>query len=75
MKRAPLESTYGRWTVLRELAPRKNHRLILCRCSCGKEKAVLFVHLREGTSKSCACIRGEQCAARNRGGKLTKGEQ
>lgn len=42
---------FNEWTVLYYAGNSKWH----CRCSCGKEKDVNTVSLRNGTSKSCGC--------------------
>lgn len=52
--------TFGRWTALRPLLPRKWE----CLCECGRIVAVDGATLRNGTSKSCGCHRAEQTAAR-----------
>ena len=46
---------FGRWIVLR-YDPLTGKWL--CRCECGKEKAVLSGNLRSGKSTGCGCIRG-----------------
>lgn len=33
-----------------------------CRCDCGKEKAVVELSLKKGTSKSCGCYRSQKVA-------------
>ena len=53
-------SRFGRWIALHELPERKNeHRMWMCRCDCGTERAVKQLHLIGGHSKSCGCLRGE----------------
>jgi hypothetical protein len=49
--------TFGRLTVLKEEEVRSNSRQIkwVCRCNCGKTKAILGHNLRGGTSASCGC--------------------
>lgn len=43
---------FGHWAVIGLAGdPRK----VLCRCSCGTEKAVCINSLKKGTSKSCGC--------------------
>lgn len=47
---------YGRWTVL-EKVERKNRKLsYLCKCDCGKIKAVNADSLLSGRSLSCGCL-------------------
>lgn len=51
--------TYGHWVVLRK-APRtstKQEATWVCRCVCGTEKIVKSSRLRDGTAKSCGCLR------------------
>lgn len=40
---------FNEWTII-ELAPNSRLR---CRCSCGKEALILYINLKNGTSKSC----------------------
>ena len=62
---------YGRYTVIglsdRYYGP---HRLWLCRCDCGQEKAVAGHALRRGEVVSCGCHRDDLASARS----LTHGE-
>lgn len=56
--------TVGRWTVVERAEDRTSSsgirvRQWLCRCSCGTEKVVLATSLRQGTSRSCGCLRKE----------------
>jgi len=37
----------------------------LCRCDCGVERAVRAKTLRNGTARSCGCIKREQTVAKN----------
>jgi hypothetical protein len=50
-------STFNNWTVLSptERIDRRGRRHWMCRCTCGKEKAVLDQSLASGGSKSCGC--------------------
>lgn len=51
---------FGRWTVLSFHAVRDNgHAQFLCRCDCGVERVVVASRLRNGSSKSCGCLRKE----------------
>lgn len=60
---------FGRWTALKEAGRRHRGVLWLCRCSCGTEKIVGGLSLRNGASKSCGCLGREvwrESAARMR---------
>jgi len=49
---------FGRLTVLRFHGQnRHNQATWLCRCSCGVEKVIQSQSLRNGSSKSCGCLR------------------
>lgn len=48
---------YGRLTIINEIDRRNGNRCVLCRCECGKEKAVLLKNLRQGNVKSCGCLK------------------
>jgi len=54
---------YGRWTVLGIYGIVDNltwkDRLWKCRCDCGTEGLVRGNALRQGTSKSCGCLKDE----------------
>lgn len=47
----------GYWTVLRKIE-HNTHKQVqwLCRCVCGKERAVISLSLHAGKSKSCGCM-------------------
>ena len=49
---------YGRLTLLSSFVE-KQRRYWLCRCACGKEKAVLQQALKNGNTKSCGCLQKE----------------
>lgn len=54
---------YGRLTVLERFpAPRVKW---LCRCDCGKQKAILGSTLEAGNALSCGCLQSERAAAAN----------
>lgn len=59
---------FGRWTVIHRLpdAPRFQP-MWLCRCDCGIEKKVRGTNLRNGSSKSCGCLRAELISTTRRG--------
>ncbi len=48
---------FGRLTVLHRASYTGYSALWMCRCDCGKEKAVRSMHLRSGASASCGCVR------------------
>lgn len=50
---------FGRWIVVRELPPRKGHRVFECQCECGVVGTVHLSALRSGLSGSCGCLRKE----------------
>lgn len=56
---------FGYWTVLYQtedhISPSGKHRATWqCRCICGKEKPVLQIGLKDGTSTSCGCERNKR---------------
>lgn len=54
---------FGRWTVLEEDGRDERGRVLWrCRCDCGTERAVKGWRLREGTNRSCGCLRRETSA-------------
>ncbi len=52
---------YGRLTVVERLFERKDYlsSIWVCRCDCGNEAHVFVGNLKNGTSKSCGCLRKE----------------
>jgi len=46
---------YGRLLVLEDLGG--NPKQVLCRCDCGNDHFVISVLLRNGSTKSCGCLR------------------
>lgn len=50
---------FGRWTALKRSHVKDGQTLWLCRCECGKEQSVYLFSLRDGTSKSCGCLKNE----------------
>ena len=59
--------TFGRWTVLYEVAPHitpkgRKERKWYCVCSCGNERDVRQALLTSGKSQSCGCMRKEHVA-------------
>ena len=53
--------TFGRLTVvsLQDTRCANGARVWICRCSCGKNTAVLGCHLRDGHTRSCGCLQEE----------------
>jgi hypothetical protein len=63
---AGYKQSNGRWTVISY--SHTNHKgwaIWNCRCDCGSELKVAGLSLRSGTSRSCGCLRREECAARS----------
>lgn len=54
---------FGAWSVIAfGGANQKGQTLWLCRCDCGTERAVVAQSLRNCTSTSCGCLRGDKIA-------------
>ena len=52
---------YGRLTVLEYAGMNDRHNaLFLCQCECGGQKIATGSGLRNGTIKSCGCLRKEK---------------
>lgn len=49
----------SRWTVLRPVESINGDSASLCRCSCGTVRVVLNKRIKNGSSKSCGCMRLE----------------
>lgn len=61
---------FGRLTVIGEAedhiqARGKRYRRVVCRCSCGTEKLVLWQTLTSGYARSCGCLRMEMHLTRS----------
>lgn len=51
---------FGKLTVLEECEERKERRIVYkCKCDCGNISYVIGKNLRNGTTKSCGCLRRE----------------
>lgn len=51
---------FGKLTVLEEADQRKDRRIVYkCKCDCGNVSYVIGKNLRNGTTKSCGCLRHE----------------
>lgn len=63
MKKTPLNSRYGRWSVISQIskvnAKGRSRSFVLCVCDCGKSKEIAKHHLVGGKSISCGCYRAE----------------
>ena len=67
----------GRWTVIKHV-PRPEYKngngvWWLCRCDCGTERVIIGNTLRNGTSKSCGCMRTDMMREKGSGYKPDKG--
>lgn len=54
---------FSRLTVLKkdEEASKKHHRTYwICQCSCGNQKSIAALSLKNGATKSCGCLRNEK---------------
>ncbi len=65
---------FNRWTVLSEAPKRGTHRMYLCRCDCGTEKAHSAYTISVGNSKSCGCLRREISSLGRHGHARTTGK-
>lgn len=54
--------TFGRLVILKDLGfvqyEKQKYRIVIARCSCGKEKEFRFCRLHDGSVTSCGCIHG-----------------
>jgi hypothetical protein len=50
---------FGRLTVIEKAENRGNYVMWYCECDCGKDAVISSIHLRDGQSKSCGCLRKE----------------
>lgn len=58
---------FGRLTVLNRVEEKKNKQIQwFCKCECGKEVIVIGNNLKNGTSKSCGCIRRNKAKKPNK---------
>ena len=56
--------TFGEWKVLK--IDKSNPRNYICKCSCGTVKSVFSGSLKQGTSKSCGCLKAKNAKERNK---------
>ena len=58
---------YGRWVVVKKEGQNKRKAALwTCVCECGNIKIVAGTYLRNGSSKSCGCLRKEKAAENGR---------
>lgn len=60
-----VNTTYGQWSVIEEIQPKKNHRQMLCKCSCGTVKVVALCNLKSGKSTRCGKCYGKSISKSN----------
>ena len=58
-----LDNVYGRLTVVTDVSRLDRHRMVRCRCECGRITTVLVDSLRSGRTRSCGCWHRERAAA------------
>lgn len=56
---------FGRLTILKEIQSTTDHRIVLCRCECGKEKNVRLSSIINGDTTSCGCFNIQQVKKAN----------
>lgn len=59
-------TSFGFWTTLEEVPPKKKNRRFLCRCQCGTEREVCLSSLVAGSSKCCGCVGDQKTSERNK---------
>lgn len=63
---------YGRLTAIKFNHQDKNaNKYWLFRCSCGNEKVILVVSVKNGNTRSCGCLRKERATAHGMAGTRT----
>lgn len=55
---------FGNWTVIAK--DKSRPRYYICQCSCGTKKSVFSGSLKNGTSKSCGCLKSEKQKQQNK---------
>ena len=55
--------TFARWTIISKPRRKRTRWYALCRCKCGKEKAIYVYTLLARTSQSCGCLGRENSVA------------
>lgn len=56
---------FGRLTIVERIgSDKRGESLWLCKCDCGNEKIVTPTNLRNGSTKSCGCLRSEKSRER-----------
>ncbi|MEY4684861.1 MAG: hypothetical protein RLZ25_1320 [Pseudomonadota bacterium] len=51
---------YGHWLITADASRVNGDLRYPCRCDCGEERLVSAITLRNGTSTSCGCMRGDR---------------
>lgn len=51
---------YGHWKITDEAIRMNGELRYPCRCDCGEERLVSAITLRNGSSTSCGCMRGDR---------------
>jgi len=65
-KIAMVDKKCGRWTVLGESGRNKTgNALWVCRCDCGNVSIIRGADLRNGSTKSCGCLKSEVAKTNN----------
>lgn len=54
---------FGKLVVLNRCGSKHGHVAWRCKCDCGKEIITIGSHLKDGTSRSCGCVRFEKFQA------------
>jgi hypothetical protein len=61
-----MSENYGRLTIKQTLGKTERYeQIVLCECSCGKEKVALLHRLKSGATASCGCLRVESLVRRS----------
>ena len=62
-----INKKYGKLTILQEADKDiYGHKMVLCRCDCGKEIITIYSAVLNGRAKSCGCLRKETKYGGNR---------
>jgi hypothetical protein len=57
---------FGRWTIIKRAGKNKRgSTLWLCHCACGNEGYVITSALKNGSSKSCGCLKSDSARMRS----------
>jgi len=66
-----IDNQYGRLTILQQVGYKHKAAMWLCHCTCGNEVIIRGSSLRDGSTKSCGCLRNERTKAYNKTRKLS----